>query len=392
MKKAIKAVWHGIKVVFTTIVDWVATLFGMKENSKYGRVLHCIVGTAFAVVLILWAAGALVSFCRSVYWNVADLCGFDDRFSEVSFSEALNDNLYYYEDYWSDKGYLSDSNGHKLLKHISCIAKPMEGDSLIYFSNGDKRGYFHMRDGHLVIKPIYEHAWIFSEGLAAVEVMGQIRFINTEGKVVIDRGFAFSEADDGYVFHKGHCAVNDCDNKKMGLIDRNGDWVVPPVYNYITPQDTFWILATDNQQAILSFGMDTVMPLSSASFSFNDTTIEATFPDHTMSTYTLQGQLITSSQIRDVTQLKHNTQELVYPTRHSDDDEYYDDEPYTRKAIATCLCYEAECDWYGLMSPDGKIITPPSYVSIEAVGKDLYLCKTDYGRGMLLNSKGIRVK
>ena len=391
MKKVIKAVGHGIKAVFTTIVNWIATLFGMKENSMYGRVLHRIVGTAFAVVLILWAAGALVRFCRNAYWNIADWCGFDNRFSEVSFSEAFNENLYYYEDYWSDKGYLTDSNGHKLLKHISCIAKPMEGDSLVYFSDGDKRGYFHMRDGHLVVKPIYEHAWIFSEGLAAVEVNGQVKFINTEGRVVIDRGFAFCEADDGYVFHNGHCAVNDCANKKMGLIDRNGDWVVPPIYSYIIPQDTFWILAKGNQQAILTFGMDTVIPLAPASFSINDTTIEATLADHTLSTYTLQGRLITSSQIRDVTQLKYNTQELVYPDSHSDD-EYYDHEPYTRMAVATCLCYEAECDWYGLMSPDGKLLTPPSYISIEAVGKDLYLCKTNYDRGVLLNSKGICVK
>lgn len=37
MKKVIKALWHGIKAVFTAVVDWVATLFGMKDNSKYGR-------------------------------------------------------------------------------------------------------------------------------------------------------------------------------------------------------------------------------------------------------------------------------------------------------------------------------------------------------------------
>ena len=137
--------------------------------------------------------------------------------------------------------------------------------------------------------------------------------------------------------------------------------------------------------------MDTIMPLSTATFSINDTTIEATLSDHTQRTYTLQGQLIANSLIRDVTQLKYNTQELVYPTNPSDD-EYYDVEPYTRMAVATCLRYEAECDWYGLMSPDGKMLTPPSYVSIEAVGKDLYLCKTNYGFGVLLNSKGIRVQ
>ena len=71
---------------------------------------------------------------------------------------------------------------------------------------------------------------------------------------------------------------------------------------------------------------------------------------------------------------------------------YYGGEPYTRKAVATCMRYEAECGWYGLLSPEGKLLTFPLYRGIEAVGKDLYLCKTDYGRGVLLNSKGQRVE
>ncbi|MBO4600105.1 MAG: hypothetical protein J5641_05140 [Bacteroidales bacterium] len=54
--------------------------------------------------------------------------------------------------------------------------------------------------------------------------------------------------------------------------------------------------------------------------------------------------------------------------------------------------YEAECGWYGLMTPDGRQLTPPSYYSIDAVNKDLYLCKTLYGHGVLLNGKGLRVE
>jgi hypothetical protein len=44
-----------IKSVFTTVVDWVATLFGMKNDStKYSRILRRIVGTGFALVVIFW--------------------------------------------------------------------------------------------------------------------------------------------------------------------------------------------------------------------------------------------------------------------------------------------------------------------------------------------------
>ena len=152
MEKEKKSLWKGIKAVFTAVVDWVATLFGMKDNSKYGRVLHRVVGTAFAVVVIVWAMASLVRFGRSAYWNISRSCGYRDRYSSIYLGEVFNDNLYYYADRWGDKGYLADSNGHRILKHIFCINKPMEGDSLVYFSDGEKRGYFHMRDGHLVVK------------------------------------------------------------------------------------------------------------------------------------------------------------------------------------------------------------------------------------------------
>lgn len=37
------------------------------------------------------------------------------------------------------------------------------------------------------------------------------------------------------------------------------------------------------------------------------------------------------------------------------------------QAIAGCMCYQAEQGWYGLMSPDGQIITSPSYSAITAI-------------------------
>ena len=394
MKKAIKALWQGIKAVFTAIVDWVATLFGMKDNSKYGHVLRRVVGTAFALVVVLCVATALVRFSRSVYWNISNSYG--NRNSSIYLDEAFNDNLFYYADRWGGNGYLADSNGHKILKHILCINKPLEGDSLVYFSNGDKRGYFHMRDGHLVVKPVYNHAWIFSDGLAAVEENSRIKFIDTEGRVTIDRGFRYDENDGGYVFHQGHCAVNDSTGKHMGLIDRAGNWVLPSEFISISPQDTFWILRTDDRMALLTFGMDTVVPLTASYLYTDDSVVNVTFADHTLATYDLRGNLIVANLISNVGQLTYDTREVMYRTNRDIDEEtesYYSYDDYTnRKAVATCLKYEAENGWYGLMTPDGHQITPPSYTSIEAVDKDLYLCKISYGHGIMLDNKGATVK
>lgn len=394
MKKERKSLWKGIKAVFTAVVDWVATLFGMNDNSKYGRVLRRVVGTAFAVVVIVWAGMWLYRFGRFVFRDL------DIEFGDnnVFFSEQLSDDISYYDGYFDHYGYLKNAKGKKVLKHITSINKPLEGDSLVHFSNGDKRGYFHVRDGHLVVKPIYEHAWIFSDHLAAVEVDGKVKFIDTTGRVVIDRGFAYDVSDDGYVFHDGHCAVNDKNGNHMGLIDRNGEWVIPPMYDNIYPVDTFWLVRKGDEHAIVTFGMDTLFPLTKAQLEISDTAIFVTFDNHTQYLYDLQGKLITANQIRDVEQLMYKTTEVVYPvgySGHEDDNdlaEYYGGEPYTRKAVATCLCYEAESGWYGLLSPEGKMLTLPSYRNIEAVCKDMYLCMTSYGHGVILNSKGQRVE
>lgn len=44
------------------------------------------------------------------------------------------------------------------------------------------------------------------------------------------------------------------------------------------------------------------------------------------------------------------------------------------------------------MTPDGHVITSPSYSDITAIGQDLYLCKTDYEHGIIIDGKGNRVK
>ena len=65
-----------------------------------------------------------------------------------------------------------------------------------------------------------------------------------------------------------------------------------------------------------------------------------------------------------------------------------DIEPLPVEKMAKCRRYEAESGWYGLMTADGKVITPPSYCSIQAIGYDLYLCKDNDEDGVILNGKG----
>lgn len=390
MKNAIKTIWNGIKAVFTAIIDWFATLFGMKAETKYARVVRGVVSASFAVIVVVWAVAALCGLGRSLHWRINRF--FDTPDDEYRYVQHLSENLSYYGGYDGSDGYLRNGKNRKVLKGIEWISMPMEGDSLVCFSDGNHRGYFHLRDGKVVVKPKYQHAWVFSEGLAAVDENGRVKFINPQGEVVINHLFAYNEDDFGYVFHNGRCAVRDGVSGKMGIIDRSGEWVLPPDYDDIYLNDPYLQLRVGKKQAILTFEMDTVIPLTAASFLICDTAILATCGDHSQRVYSRQGELLTASQFRNVVPLLYETTEVIYPGIQDSDEcdlsySYYSS-PVLRKEVATCLRYEGDLDWYGLMSPDGKALTPPQYISIKAIAKDLYLCETDYGRGVMLNSKG----
>lgn len=393
MKKAIKALWHGIKAVFTVLVEWIATLFGMKDESKYSRILRRILGTAVTAIAVLWAVALIIRLGQNICWRVGDR---HNSSSDIEYDvQQLSDNVYFHSSEYSYYGFLADSNERKIMDDITWIARPLEGDSLVCYSNGSQRGYFNVANGQTVIKPSYDHAWVFSNGLAAVEKNNRILFIDTKGNTAIDRNFAYRSYDDGYVFHQGHCAVRDSTGQYMGLIDTHGDWVVAPRYENITPVDSFWHVQGSNEEAILSFAMDTIMPFANIPYEFYDTLIVATLDDNTLNAYSLKGELVCRSMIRDVEKMMYETDEVLYHVdkdgnEYSDD--YYSFTPTKRIAVATCMSYEAAWGWYGLMTPDGRPLTPPAYRDIKAIGKDLYLCQLGYGISILLNSKGKRVE
>ena len=383
-----------IKSVFTTVVDWVATLFGMKNDStKYSRMLRRIVGTGFALVVIFWTLRAAVELLDELDWSPSSLFSSDD--DEYYVQDRLTDDLVFYGSMYNDLGYVANAKGKKLVKDVEWVVGPKEGDSLVCYSDGQQRGYFHLRDGHLVVKPQYSHAWIFSEGLAAVVREGKIQFIDAQGQPAMGKRFGFVGDGKDFVFRNGLCAVYDSNGQHMGLIDHQGDWVIEPRYESILPIDTFWHVRLDNQEAVLTYHLDTVIPLTPASLEIDDTVIYAIYSDHTKSTFGIDGRLKCKNEIDEAELMQYDTREVLYPNATDDEDDYvtYDsDERPTRKAVATCLRYEAELGWYGLMSPEGHVVTPPSYVRIEAVDKDLYLCFTHYNRAILLNSRGQRVE
>lgn len=111
-----------------------------------------------------------------------------------------------------------------------------EGDSLtVYCDMNGKRGFINLNTGKIMIEGRYNHAWNFSEGLAAVYRDNRIGFINTTGEEVIPCQYPTTQyaiTRLGYAFHDGYCVVTNSKNE-CGLINQTGELVVDTIYDCI---------------------------------------------------------------------------------------------------------------------------------------------------------------
>ena len=113
------------------------------------------------------------------------------------------------------------------LKKLGVIKYPRR------FSIGvDHRFGFIDASGRIVIKPQYTDHTGFQDGLATVKIMKWDRstsksgVIDTDGRFVIPMGQFRGLSS----FNEGLCAAEG-DNRKKGFIDRQGKWVIKPIYN-----------------------------------------------------------------------------------------------------------------------------------------------------------------
>ncbi len=86
----------------------------------------------------------------------------------------------------------------------------------------DKKGYVG-RAGNVAVPAIFDDAFPFSEGLAAVVTEGRCGYIDTTGRMVIAQRFAA-----GAAFHRGLARVRV--GTRYGFIDRSGALVAKPEY------------------------------------------------------------------------------------------------------------------------------------------------------------------
>lgn len=366
-------------------VLWVLSLFGYKDESSFGKTVKRIFASCVTILLVLFTGCVLYAFATEV---VYDKWIRSHTNGQVWEEKHISNHIVFQHIYYLDKGRIYDKNRKKvLLEDVDWVVTSDDKDSLAVFARNGKRGYVNRFTGEIAVPEDYTRAWIFSEGLAAVEKDGKLLFINHSGEAVIDRDFQVYFDAPKYVFKNGYCMIKNPVDGKMGLIDRTGHWVLNAEYDNLFYNDGFWQVEKDGYVGLYTADMKMLFPIENSGIYVYDDIIEVRHADHTAKRYDYEGNVIVDFVIDEVSNMQYETTELRNDVESSGD-ECVDNKIY---GVADCQRYLVRSgnyntpDYYGLLNRNGKTVTPPIYTSIEAIGKNLYLCQPE---GVVINDKG----
>ena len=362
---------------------WVGKMFGYKAENKFARGLWYVFATS-ATIVALFAAVVITIVIVENVGDLIDDCKYRRMMNDPTYLHDY-DNTYVspyviHHDYFPNYLY-NVKMGRRTLTGINWICKSSDGDSLACFCAsvecGRKRGYFNIFTGEAVIPAQYDKAWVFSEGLACVYDKGMLHFIDHKGQALMGKEFPYTKRIDDYCFHNGLCQMLG-DNNRIGLIDKQGNWVVSPEY-YQMAYDTkgFWLVQDREwNYGLLDARGQMLLPIEYDHIAIRhvDSCIFVHRLDHLHQVLDFECNVINLCNFTEVEKLVYSTDE-------------YDEDGFLKSATAKCMAYRTTDSYYGLMDKDGNIITPPSYSSIEAIGPDRYHCDGPKG-SVILDSKG----
>lgn len=371
------------------------------------RILNKILSKVFSWKFI--ASVFAFSFAFVVLFVVANICRNEWGDKEYSYEDKLGGDYAYhyrYRHYTKSNGYISNRFGKKILKDVDWVKA--DGDSRIaVFSKHQRRGYFDYRHGKVLVPAEkYTEAYIFSEDRALAMTEDSIYIIGIDGKEI---GSAFARVanrnTDINCFHLG-CLPMVGVNGKMGIIDDQADWLVEPSFDYVTlALGKYWVMrnyASDSaigEAKILDSELNTIID-QKCTYAWVSEGLGIVIANESnwQRLYGFDGQLKDNFVFQTADRLTYKTREKQW--LETDEYDYYDNEHRVVhqwqdvEAYASCFEYNTSNGYYGLMSLDGKPLTPPLYRLITALDKDLFKCSYDNNGDfcVLLNAKGELVK
>ena len=255
-------------------------------------------------------------------------------------------------------------------------------DTLTVFFKDGKRGFLNVYTGKIAIPEQYERAWIFSEGLGAVVKDDKLGFINKTGEMVIPFQFNWknqSGEKGDFIFKNGYCAVFDSTGKQ-GIINKVGEWVLQPEYDYINnPVNDHRIVCKDDKYGLLNGALEEVFAVEYDAINLKDEGIVIR-KESSQKLYAYDGKTILQPFVYD------DWSTLHYNSGQIDESgaDIYVKSDYMTFTVG---------DNVGLMDKNGRIVAPAIYGNISALGNDLFLCGVvRFNHYITLNGKGERVQ
>ena len=301
----------------------------------------CICAIAAWAVIGTATLSSLVSACS---------CGNKPEIAEDLYYDEmiLNDDLVPYRGEDGKVMIKNEATGAMTITDITIDwTQRSRNDSLAVFCSDGKRGYYNMYTGEIAIPAKYRRAWIFSEGLAAVQRNGNIGFIDHQGNVVIDFLFPYhGNPLTEFVFDDGHCVVANA-NGKCGVIDKTGKWLIQPDYDTVNAFSEYAIVSKSGVSMQLDYA----------------------------------GKVLNSFVLDSVYELTYEEKER-FENREGEIE-------YVDKRVKTGLfsyCVGGRC---GLMDSNCHRLTEPLYSSIRAVNGNMFRAiLLDGWSEVILNAKG----
>lgn len=356
---------------------WVARMFGYNAENKFARGLWYVFATSVSVVTLIIAivlVDALIH-CVKEYRTERSYERMENSLTYLHEyrNQYVSPYVIYHDGY---PGYLyNTTQGHRTATGIQWICKSSDGDSLAVFCTNDehRRGYFNRFTGEVVVPAQYDKAWIFSEGIACVYGDGVLRFIDHEGEQVMGKEFPYTARIDDYCFHNGLCSMLG-DGNRIGLIDKQGNWVVDPIYYEMAYDEKGFWYTRDREwnYGLLAADGHVLLPIEYDHLSINhsDSCIYVSRFDHVDQVLDFNCNVINSCNFSEVEVMQYHTDK-------------YDEYGGLESAVANCRRYRTFDSYYGLMDKDGNLITPPFYTDITAIGPDRYHCTSAHGSVIL---------
>ena len=205
-----------------------------------------------------------------------------------------------------------------------------------------------------------------------------------------DRGRGDGNSLDSYTFEKGYCFIRDKVSGMLGAIDTAGNWVIQPTYSSIDYIGNYVVVRKALDDGLYTKDLQEVLPLeySDISVHLGSKTILARKGIDGPKLYDLDMNLLSDFVVDDA-------RNVVYYTGEERTFINEDGDEVTEKVykVANSKVYRVSTpgsrDTYGLMSKQGKRLTPPIYDGITAIAPDRYLCSP---HGVVLDDAGQIVK